>query len=124
MYNKKPIISACILIISLVMLTATFAGASAIQDRMKARIPELTELKNSGIVGENNKGYLEFLGAKKDKQNLVNAENADRKKVYTAIGRKQKVDAGVVGSRRAKQLSEKGVNGHWYQNEAGKWSQK
>ena len=32
------------------------------------------ELKAKGIVGENNKGYLEFIGGKKEKADVVAAE--------------------------------------------------
>ncbi len=124
MYNRKTILSACILVATLLLLTATIASASPIQDRMKARVPALTELKAKGVIGENNQGYVEFLKGQKEQESVVTAENADRKKVYNAIGKKQGVDAGQVGSRRAQQLAQKGVKGHWYQDAAGKWSQK
>lgn len=124
MYLKKSILSVFILFATLLVITATFASASGIQDRMKARIPQLTELKNSGIIGENNQGYLEYLNGKSGEEKLVNSENGDRKKVYTAIGKKQKVTAAQVGQRRAAQLSQQSIKGHWYQDKAGKWSQK
>lgn len=124
MYLKKSILSVFILFATLLVITTTFATASGIQDRMKARIPQLTELKNNSVIGENNQGYLEYLEGKSGEEELVNAENADRKKVYTAIGKKQKAKAALVGERRANQLSQQGIKGHWYQDKAGKWSQK
>ncbi len=124
MYLKKSILSVFILFATLLVITTTFATASPVLDRMKARLPQLTELKNNDVIGENNQGYLEYLNGKSGEEKLVNSENADRKVVYKGIGRKKKVDAVLVGQRRAIQLSQQGIKGHWYQNKAGKWSQK
>ena len=124
MNNRKSLLSVFILCTALLVMIASLGFAVAIQDRMKTRIPEITKLKSAGIVGENNQGFLAYLGDKKDNQKLVNAENADRKKVYQAIAKKTKGDAVVVGQRRAAQLASKGVKGHWYQDAGGKWSQK
>ena len=124
MYLKKSMLSVFILFATLLVITTTFASASGIQDRMKARIPQLTELKNNSVIGENFQGYLGYLNGKFGQEKLVNSENAERKKVYTAIGKKQKVATAQVGKRRASQLSQQGIKGHWYQNKAGKWSQK
>ena len=38
-----------------------FAGAADIKARMQQRLPTIVQLKNEGIVGENNKGFLEYL---------------------------------------------------------------
>ena len=46
-----------------------FAGAADIKVRMQERLPTIVQMKTEGIVGENNKGYLEFVpGAAKKMQ--------------------------------------------------------
>ena len=57
--------------ISLLLLNFLFSNASAfgqdIKARMKARLPIIVELKAKGIVGEDAKGLLQFIGQKKDR---------------------------------------------------------
>ena len=48
----------------LVLAAGTAMAADGIKDRMLARIPALNTLKTQGVVGENNKGYLEVVGGK------------------------------------------------------------
>ena len=88
--------------------------SASIKERMAGRIPAITSLKNSGVVGENNKGYLEFRGAKKSQQ-LVQDENKDRGVVYKAIAKKQGAAANLVGKRRAQMIAQKGKAGQWFQ---------
>ncbi len=123
MHRKSLAIYPLLLTIFVLALT-TASFAAPIQDRMKARIPAITDLKNREIIGENNQGYLSFLNKGKEKEDLVKAENQDRSLVYQEIGKKNNVDAKLVGQRRAAQLAESGVKGHWYQNTAGKWIRK
>lgn len=108
----------------LAMLVASNAFAAGVKDRMRARLPVIMELKNRGVVGENNRGYLGFVGGSRNKANVVQAENNDRRQVYTAIAKQQKTSAAVVGQRRAKQLAGKARAGHWVQDAAGRWHQK
>ncbi len=96
------------------------ASAKEIQQRMKSRYPAITKLKDGGNIGENNKGFLEFRGAKKH-PDVVSAENDDRRIVYTAIAKKQKVAPELVGQRRALAIAEKGKAGHLFQRADGTW---
>ena len=112
-----------IIIFSLLFISSPSFGAS-IKDRMAARIPEISSLKDKGVIGENNKGFLEFRSGDKSKQGLINAENKDRKAVYGAIAEKQGVSAVLVGERRAKQIAQKGKKGQWFQSADGKWYKK
>jgi uncharacterized protein YdbL (DUF1318 family) len=98
--------------------------ADDIKTRMKDRLPVILELKAKGIVGENNKGYLEFIGGKKEKADVVAAENEDRTTVYAAIAKQQGTTVELVGKRRALQISEKADAGDWLQDAAGNWYQK
>lgn len=97
-----------------------------IKARMKTRVPSIRELKTNGTLGENAEGYLAY--SPKGKQSaeadaVMKAENADRQKVYTAIGKQQGTTAAVVGKRRALQLASEAKKGEWIQ-ENGKWIQK
>jgi len=98
--------------------------ADDIKTRMKDRLPVILELKAKGIVGENNKGYLEFIGGKKEKADVVAAENEDRTTVYAAIAKQQGTTVELVGKRRALQISEKADAGDWLQDAGGNWYQK
>lgn len=58
---------------------------AALQAR-KARFAELKAIKGQGVVGENNRGYVEvFDGGGILVKELVTAENANRKELYQAI---------------------------------------
>lgn len=108
----------------LLMANSAFAGsAKDIQNRMKSRHPQIITLKNSGVVGENNLGYLEFRATPK-KKNIVDAENSDRKQIYAAIAKKSNASAKLVGTRRAATIAKKGKAGHLYQDTNGKWYKK
>lgn len=98
--------------------------AQGIKDRMKARLPILEALKGQGLIGENNLGYLEFVGANKKKEDVVQAENADRKRIYAAIAKKQGTTAVLVGKRRAAKIFQIADPGEWVQDVNGNWSQK
>jgi uncharacterized protein YdbL (DUF1318 family) len=100
------------------------AFADDIKARMKNRLPLIKQLKSQGIVGENNKGYLQFVGGNKAKADVVAAENKDRKTVYTAIAKQQGTTAELVGKRRALQIAKKAAPGEWVQDAGGKWTQK
>ena len=123
----KRVTLSSLIILSVILLSATAGfsqGANEIKQRMKERLGTIVELKNMGIVGENNLGYLEFVGAKKEKEDVVDAENKDRAKVYAAIAKKQNTTPQKVGERRAIQIAEKAGPGDWLKNSSGKWYQK
>jgi uncharacterized protein YdbL (DUF1318 family) len=98
--------------------------ADDIKTRMKDRLPTILALKAQGIVGENNKGYLEFIGGKKEKADIVADENEDRQTVYAAIAKQQGTTVELVGKRRALQISQKADSGDWLQDADGNWYQK
>jgi uncharacterized protein YdbL (DUF1318 family) len=115
-------------ILTLLAIGFFVLGVSALADdikaRMKNRLPLIKQLKSQGIVGENNKGYLQFVGGNKAKADVVAAENKDRKTVYTAIAKQQGTTAELVGKRRALQIAKKAAPGEWVQDAGGKWIQK
>lgn len=119
MLNKKYLFT----IIALVAcLLATTALAGGIKDRMIQRKPAVDALLAQGAAGENNIGLLEArTGQGAD---VINAENADRSKVYSAIGQKTGASPTVVGQRRATKIAQQAPAGTWLQNPNGQWYQK
>lgn len=107
-----------------VLLLAQAGLADDIKDRMKARLPVINELKAQGLVGENNKGFVEFRGGQKPNADVVQAENADRAAVYAAIAQRQKTTPEFVGQARAAQILEKEPAGFWVQDAGGAWKRK
>ncbi len=100
------------------------ASADDIKTRMKKRLPVVKELKAKGIMGENNQGYLQFVGPKKEKADVIAAENKDRKTVYAAIAKQQGTTAELVGKRRALQIAKKAAPGELVQDAGGNWNKK
>lgn len=98
--------------------------AQDIKARFKERLPKIIELKSQGIIGENNQGYLEFVGGTRQMQDLVDAENRDRRTVYEGISRQQGTTVQTVGQRRALQLRDLANPGDWVQDDAGRWYRK
>lgn len=121
---QKRSLFLIIVLISFCLSLTSLAAAGGIKERMKARVPAINGLKATGIVGETNKGFLEFRQNQASQQQLIDDENADRRKVYQAIAKQQGTDANLVGSRRAKQIAAKAKPGTWLQDEGGSWYQK
>lgn len=120
MRNNKILIG---LITLLVCLMATAAIAGGVKERMKERKPIINALLAKGIVGENNKGYLEFRGAPQQ-QDIVSAENSDRTAVYQAIAKKNGTTVENVGKLRAEHTAQRAHPGTWLQDPGGGWYQK
>ena len=115
-------------ILTIVLIGMFLTGISALADdikaRMKNRLPVIKELKAQGVVGEDNKGYLQFVGGKQAKPDVVAAENKDRQTVYAAIAKQQGTTAELVGQRRALQIAKRANKGEWVQDKSGKWIKK
>jgi hypothetical protein len=109
------------LLILVMLIPNVNASSKAIKQRMIKRLPEIKALKDQGVVGENNKGYLEFIGKKKTKSDVVEAENNDRKQVYRAIAKQQGTTVELVGKHRAAQIAQKAGPDDWLQDANGKW---
>lgn len=118
---KKHRIFTILMGVIVLLTLSSQAFAEGIKDRMKARLPEIVALKSAGIVGETNQGLLDFVGGMRDKVELVSEENADRQKIYEAIGQQQGTTSALVGQRRAKQIAEKAAAGEWLQDGSGNW---
>jgi uncharacterized protein len=123
---KQSAIYTIFLIIGICFLSLNISAGNAaeINARMKARLPEIVSLKKAGIIGENNKGYLEYIGSDRQKENIVNAENNDRKIIYKLIAIQQKTTKSYVGKLRANQIAKKADKGYWIQKSNGEWYKK
>ena len=95
-----------------------------IKERMEARIASLDALKVGGVLGENNRGFLEVRAEHGTAKEVAAAENADRAAVYAAIAKKTGVSAESVGAARAKQIATASKPGVWVQREDGGWYKK
>ncbi len=122
--KRKIIIAILPVFILGILITHAYSSSKAIKQRMIERLPVIKALKDQGLVGENNKGYLEFVGQKKEKADVIKAENKDRKLVYGAIAKQQGTTAEVVGKHRAIQIANKAQPGEWLQDANGKWYKK
>jgi hypothetical protein len=102
--KKFSVFYAIIALFTLLIFTTEgncFAGSNDIKARMLQRKPIITKLKSAGTVGENNKGFLEFIqGTAKKEETTVAAENKDR---------------GTV---------QKATSGTWLQRPTGEWYRK
>ena len=99
-------------------------SAKTIRQNMMKRLAELDKLKASGKIAEANTGYLVWIkkdtAASKDEKLLIDAENAERKTIYSAIAKQQKSTVENVGKRRAAQLRKIARKGHYCMDENGK----
>ena len=123
MDKKRLFYVGILMICSLVFLTGG-ALADDVKTRMKNRLPDIVKLKSQGLVGENSKGYLAHVTAKIVGQDIVDAENNDRKEVYTFIANQQGVSLEKVETLRAAQIVKKANPGEFLQKPDGTWYKK
>ena len=88
------------------------------------RQPRLKAIKNLGLLGENTRGYVEFVGAVRKDEAVVEAENAERSRLYERLAAETGVTADAVGQRRALWIAARAPAGHLLQNEKGEWRRK
>jgi hypothetical protein len=118
----------------IVLLTLALLGASlptlraddlaAVRARMEQRIPQIDALKTQGVLGENNRGFLEVRAAAAEADSVASAENTDRATVYAAIASRTGSTAENVGRTRARQIASGSAPGVWVQRENGEWYKK
>lgn len=122
----KPLLAALLALVLAVPAVPLAAQSGAqVQQRMQDRLAAVDALKKREVVGENNRGFLEFRtpGSGSD-QELVSAENADRALVYAEIAKKTGGTPEGVGRIRARRIAELSAPGIWLQNESGDWYKK
>jgi uncharacterized protein YdbL (DUF1318 family) len=117
-------VNSLFIFIACSLFVVTISHSASIKEQMAARIPAINALKDQGVVGENNKGFLEYRSGGNQQQELIKAENTDRAAVYKAIGINQGASPVLVGERRAKMIAENGQAGHWFQKADSSWYKK
>ncbi len=94
----------------------------------KSRVHELQALKAKGLIGENDKGFIEILKPLQPKEkSLIEAENHDRKFIYnTAVAQNHLGSKGLekVEEDFAKTHRARARKGDLIQNPDGQWVQK
>jgi uncharacterized protein YdbL (DUF1318 family) len=114
----------CLAIIAFT-LPATAQNLDQIRQQMRDRLDEVQALKAAKTVGEDANGYLHVLGdVDAAGKAVVEAENVDRKVVYTAIAAKTGSDPTAVGKARAKTIAESSAPGVMLQAPDGTWYEK
>lgn len=124
MKTQYPRIIFSIFALVLLMPLARAEDLSTVRARMEQRIAPLDELRASGAVGENNRGFVEVRDGGGDAASVVAAENRDRELVYAELARKTGSSADQVGRARARQIASHSAPGVWLQDESGRWYKK
>ena len=119
----------CYLIFSLSFLFLLVSVASAqnmqeIKARMLARKATVDALKNQGVIGEGNDGYRHVRKAAANANNVVNAENADRRTVNGIIAKKEGAPLDKVSRAVGAKLVQGSSPGQWIMKADGSWVQK
>ena len=112
---------------SLGLSSAVVAGEDpgAVRARMEQRQGSVDGLKDRGVAGENNRGFLEPRGAAGgEDQRIISEENSDRRSAYAFIASQTGSDPDSVGRRRAQQIAMASKRGVWIQDPSGEWRQK
>ncbi len=93
-------------------------------DSRRGRFDQLRQLKEQGIVGENNKGYVEVLQDNAEAKGLVEAENRDRKFIYQTIVKQNNLPSDALATVEevfAQVQRDKAASGDKIQNADGQW---
>lgn len=95
-------------------------------DNRRDRYDKLAEFKKSGVVGENNRGYVEVLSSNAEAQALVEAENRDRKVIYETIIRQNGLTGALETIEKifAEEQRGRAASGDMIQAEDGRWIKK
>ena len=114
------------LMVMMLLAPASLLAATKeeIVERQAERLPELSKLKQQGVIGETSEGYLDFVETRTAKASkLFNEENADRRKLYTLIAEKEGTTPDKVAQINARRNFERAKKGDFLKEDA-KWRKK
>ena len=95
-------------------------------DSRRARKEQLNELKQKGVLGENNHGYIEVISAGSEAQSVADDENHDRKIIYETIAEQHNLSGAMdtIESVFAQEQRDRAKAGDKIQDESGRWMTK
>ncbi len=125
----KTIVLYCVLtLFSVVTISSAQDTKDDIKLRMKDRFAQISELKQSGKIGETPSGFAEAVSkesAQDEKiSTLLTAENNDRKLLYAIIATESQTSVQEVGMGNAKRYFQKASASDYFKTQAGEWKQK
>ena len=99
---------------------------NAALEARRGRYDDLAALKAKGMVGENNRGYLQALVSDPEVESLVGAENKDRQVVYKTIADQNGLagELGTIEEVFAQVQRDKAKPGEEIQDTNGQWMTK
>ncbi len=125
--NRRHFLTVCVL--SIVTLTGLAAPAMAqdtvesVTASMKARYRELYKAKLKGLIGETHEGFVAAVKAGAPDA-LINAENADRRKLYALLAEKEGTTPAQVAVVNATRNFRNASPEEWLLPPSGEWVQK
>jgi hypothetical protein len=122
--NSRNLWKMIPLLVLFSLLLSPCAFADAVKDRMIQRLPAIADLKTKGIIGEDNRGYLGYVTGNRVMEDVIAAENADRKTIYEIFAKQQNTSLDVVEAVQGARKAEKANPGEFYQNREGQWVKK
>jgi uncharacterized protein len=126
MKNVLHFLFLCVLMLPLLGVVSVRADDVAnAKQRMNARQDAIAALKDRGVLGENNRGFVEPRGTlSADENSNVASENSDRGILYAAVASQTGGTPDQAGRVRAKKIAENSRSGVWLQDEGGRWYKK
>ena len=133
-------IATSLFLATLILVTAAACGFAANYDfkdmtpeinkalkNRQARYYQLQKLKEEGVIGENNTGYVTDLKNNAAASTMVASENKDRRILYEALVEQNKLGTtGLLEVQKAfaEVQKEKAAAGEMVQSAAGDWKKK
>jgi uncharacterized protein YdbL (DUF1318 family) len=137
MNRKNLLIGAIVGVVGLSVLTGAWAASYDIKemtpevkaalDGRRSRFEDLKSLKAQGAIGENNRGYVEVLKSEGNAQSTADAENRDRRFIYTTIVAQNELPQSAIGTVEAvfaQVQRDKAGSGDKVQDASGSWTTK
>ena len=115
---------AATLLIGVATVPAHAQDLGAVKACMAQRLSKLDNFKARGLLGENNRGFVDLRGSDTAAGDVMAEENRDRGEVYAALAKQTGSSAEQVGRARAKQIAAGSAAGVWLQREDGTWYKK
>lgn len=122
--NTRKLLNRVLFLMIFLLLSSSYVAADDIKDRMIKRLPAIADLKTKGIIGEDSRGYLGFVTGNRTMEDVIAAENADRKTVYEVFAKQQNTSLEIVETVQGARKAEKANPGEFYQNREGQWIKK